>query len=64
MKKTILILLFALAAYGAATAATLPFRSGEILSAELSTAKPGIANEDPLAFPLSFDRRIYARLCA
>lgn len=44
------------------TAATLPFRSGEILSAELSTAKPGIANEDPLAFPLSFDRRIYAEL--
>ena len=62
MKKTILILLFALAAYGAATAATLPFRSGELLSAELSTAKLGIANEDPLAFPLSFDRRIYAEL--
>lgn len=44
------------------TAAALPFRSGEILAAELSTAKPKIANEDPLAFPLDFTRMIYAAL--
>lgn len=43
-------------------AATLPFRGGEILAAELSAAKPKIANEDPLAFPLDFTRRIYAAL--
>lgn len=55
-------LLFLLFAAFPLAAATLPFRSGEILAAELSTAKPRIVNEDPLAFPVEFTRRIYAEL--
>jgi len=55
-------LLFSFAAVLPLAAATLPFRSGEILAAELSTAKPRIINEDPLAFPVEFSRLIYAAL--
>lgn len=55
-------LLFTMSAAFSAAAATLPFRGGEILAAELSTAKPKIVSEDPLAFPLEFSRRIYAAL--
>lgn len=62
MKQAVLVFLFFLAAHGIVIAETLPFRSGEILSAELSTVKPEIQNEDPLAFPLAFEHRIYAEL--
>jgi hypothetical protein len=55
-------MLFTVSAVFSSAAATLPFRSGEILAAELSTAKPKIVSEDPLAFPLEFSRRIYAAL--
>lgn len=55
-------LLFTMSAAFSAAAATLPFRSGEVLAAELSTAKPKIVNEDPLAFPADFTRLIYAAL--
>lgn len=55
-------LLFTISAALPLAAATLPFRGGEILAAELSTSKPKIVNEDPLAFPLGFSRRIYAAL--
>lgn len=55
-------LLFTVSAAFSAAAATLPFRSGEVLAAELSTAKPKIVNEDPLAFPLDFSRLVYAAL--
>ncbi|MBS1370513.1 MAG: hypothetical protein HPZ91_11215 [Lentisphaeria bacterium] len=62
MKKLPLLLLLALCAAIPAGAASLPFRSGEILAAELSAAKPNIANEDPLAFPVAFNQKIYAAL--
>jgi len=55
-------LLFTMSAAFSAAAATLPFRSGEVLAAELSTAKPKIVNEDPLAFPLDFSRLVYAAM--
>jgi len=65
MKLTRLSVLFGVLLLCAAAplgAATLPFRSGKILAAELSTSKPEIANEDSLAFPLPFARRIYAEM--
>lgn len=60
--KKLLIVLSALCTVLSVGAATLPFRSGEILAAELSTVKPRIANEDPLAFPVPFDQKIYAAI--
>ena len=48
---------------GAASADTVRFRSGEILCAELSKAKPeGIRNTDKLDLSEVPDRRIYAAL--
>lgn len=41
---------------------TLAFRGGEILAAQLSTARPSISGEDPFAYPNDFDRKIYAAL--
>ncbi len=62
MKKIAVVLLLVFSAVLPLAAATQPFRSGEILAAELSTVKPQITNEDPEAFPLDFTRRIYAAL--
>ncbi len=42
------------------SAATLPFRSGEVLAAELSTTKPQINNENTLAIPKTFEKPRYA----
>ncbi len=60
MKYLSLLLLFVFALPLAA--ATLPFRGGEILAAELSTRKPKIAGEDPQAYLIDFDRPLYATL--
>ena len=43
-----------------AGAESVPFRGGEVLAAQLSTRKPQIQNEDPLAFPPPSDKQIYA----
>lgn len=60
-------ILFALLAFAASglltlSGATLVFRGGEILAAQLSTARPSISGEDPFAYPNDFDRKIYAAL--
>ena len=60
--KKMLFVLPALCVVLSAGAATLPFRSGKILAAELSTVKPRITNEDPLAFPVEFGQKIYAAI--
>ena len=60
--KKLLFILPVLCAVLSTGAATLSFRSGEILAAELSTVKPRITNEDPLAFPVDFSRKIYAAI--
>ena len=60
--KKMLVMMSMLGFVMSAGAATLPFRSGEILSAELSTIRPRIMNEDPLAFPVEFSQKIYAAL--
>ena len=43
-------------------AATLPFRSGEILAAELSSRAPEIANLDKYDYEFGFRKRTYALL--
>ena len=60
--KKLLFALFILSVVLPAGAASLPFRSGKILAAELSTIKPRITNEEPLAFPVPFVQKIYAAI--
>ncbi|MDR0933280.1 MAG: hypothetical protein LBM70_09725 [Victivallales bacterium] len=62
MKKISLILLLTLFGVISSESATLPFRSGKVLAAELSKIKPNIIGEDPLAFPLPFSQTIYAEI--
>ena len=62
MKFLSVIFAFAAAGMLSLSAATLAFRGGEILAAQLSTARPSISGEDPFAYPNDLDRKIYAAL--
>jgi len=59
LKKSWMGILAALAVIGSVWAGQLEFRGGDLLEAELSTLKPNIKNENPLAFDLPFDRKSY-----
>lgn len=59
LKKSWLSVFAALAVIGSVWADKAEFRAGDVLEAELSTAKPNIKNENPLAFELPFDRKSY-----
>lgn len=59
LKKSWLGMFAALAVIGSVWADKAEFRAGEVLEAELSTVKPNIKNENPLAFDLPFDRKSY-----
>lgn len=62
MKIPFALLAFAASGLLSLSGATLAFRGGEILAAQLSTVKPSISGEDPFAYPNNFDRKIYAAL--
>ena len=61
-QMTLAFLAFAAFALAPLSGGTIAFRGGEILAAQLSTARPSIAGEDPFAYPNDFDRKIYAAL--
>lgn len=62
MKKFFLAALFSAAVLLSISAETVPFRSGELLAAELSTVRPKINNFDKFAYPETFEKPIYAVL--
>ena len=57
---TRLFLLFLLLAAGTLPAAVLPFRSGDVLSAELTTAEPKIENFNAADYNFKFVTKSYA----
>lgn len=62
MKMRLALLAFAALGLLPLAGGTILFRGGEILAAQLSTARPSISGEDPFAYPNDFDRKIYAAL--
>ena len=60
MRKYLPILMLLSGFCATLAAETCRFRGGEVLAAQLSSKKPAIVNEDPLAFPTEFEKKIYA----